>query len=322
LSGVVVILPVMPEPNLHELLAVATEAAYVAGRRTLSYFNTGVAVDIKQDDTPVTIADREAEQIVRSILAKYFPSHTIVGEEQGESAGDPDYKWYVDPIDGTKSFIHGIPLYSVLIGCEIRGRVDVGVIYLPALDEMIAAAHGLGCSWNGRRAKVSSTDTLQQAMLLCTDLRMARDRSGVDVGVIYLPALDEMIAAAHGLGCSWNGRRAKVSSTDTLQQAMLLCTDLRMARDRSGAYDRLEKTTKLQRCAYDAYGYALVATGRADVIIDPVMNDWDCGPLPVIFREAGGRFSNWKGEETIHGGDAVATNGRLHHDTLKILQEP
>lgn len=266
MSGVVVILPVMPEPNLHDLLAVATEAAYVAGRRTLSYFNTGVAVDIKQDDTPVTIADREAEQIVRSILAKYFPSHTIVGEEQGESVGDPDYKWYVDPIDGTKSFIHGIPLYSVLIGCEIRGRVDVGVIYLPALDEMLAAAHGLGCSWNGRRAKVSSTDTLQQAMLLCTDLRMARDRSG--------------------------------------------------------AYDRLEKITKLQRCAYDAYGYALVATGRADVIIDPVMNDWDCGPLPVIFREAGGRFSNWKGEETIHGGDAVATNGRLHHDTLKILQEP
>ena len=251
--------------ELKHLLAVATEAAYVAGRRTLAHFNTGVAVDTKSDHTPVTVADREAEAIIRSILAKHFPSHTIVGEEEGESAGDPDYKWFVDPIDGTKSFIHGIPLYSVLIGCEVRGRVDVGVIYLPALDEMIAAADGLGCSWNGRTARVSTTPTLDQAMLLCTDVRMARDRSG--------------------------------------------------------AFDRLESATKLQRCAYDAYGYALVATGRADVIIDPIMNAWDCGPLPVVLREAGGRYSTWAGTETIHGGDAVATNGVLHPASLSLLQE-
>jgi fructose-1,6-bisphosphatase/inositol monophosphatase family enzyme len=94
-----------------------------------------------------------------------------------------------------------------------------------------------------------------------------------------------------------------------------------MARQRSVAYDRLEEMTKLQRCAYDAYGYALVATGRADVVIDPVMNAWDCGPLPVILREAGGRFSTWSGEEKIDGGDAVATNGIIHEHVLKILQQ-
>lgn len=251
---------------LREMLDVAMHAAYLAGRRTLSYFNAGVAVDTKSDDTPVTVADREAESIVRSVIGRHFPRHSIVGEEHGRSTGgDPDFAWYVDPIDGTKSFIHGIPLYSVLIGCEIRGRVDVGVIYLPALDEMVAAATGVGCLWNGRRARVSSVDRLDQAMLLCTDIKDARRRSG--------------------------------------------------------AYDALESATKLQRGAYDAYGYALVATGRADVIIDPVMNEWDCGPLPVILREAGGKFTDWKGNETIHGGDAVATNGALHSEALRMLND-
>lgn len=254
----------MPDPNLKDMLAVATEAAYIAGRRTLAYFNTGVAVDTKSDDSPVTIADREAELMVRGIIKKHFPTHSIVGEEHGRDDGDPDFSWYVDPIDGTKSFVRGIPLYTVLIGCEIRGRVDVGAIYLPALDEMIAAAHGHGCTWNGRRAAASKCASLDQAMFLCTDVKMARDRSS--------------------------------------------------------AYDQLEARTKVQRCAYDAYGYALVATGRADVVMDPIMNEWDCGPLPVVLREAGAHYSDWKGQHTIHGGDAVACAPALRDEVLAILQ--
>ena len=148
----------MPEPSLDDLLNVAVDAAYAAGRRTLAYFNTRVAVDLKSDNTPVTCADREAEEMIRGTIQKRFPSHSILGEEGGIHEGsDKRYRWIIDPIDGTKSFICGVPLYGVLIGIEIDGKPQVGVCYLPALDEMVAAATGLGCTWNGRVARVSAT---------------------------------------------------------------------------------------------------------------------------------------------------------------------
>ncbi len=106
----------MPQLSLSDLLSVATEAAYLGGRRTLAYFNTGVAVEIKADDTPVTCADRESERIIRERIRRTFPNHTILGEEGGSEEGDPAYRWIIDPIDGTKTFIRGVPFYGVLIG--------------------------------------------------------------------------------------------------------------------------------------------------------------------------------------------------------------
>src|SRR5438067_201328 len=127
-------------PSLRNLLDVAMEAAYLGGRRTLAYFNAGVAVELKSDQTPVTCADRESEQIIRARIAKTFPSHSVIGEEDGASDGDPDYRWIIDPIDGTKTFIRGVPMYGVLVGVELKGRPEVGVVYHPALDEMVSAA--------------------------------------------------------------------------------------------------------------------------------------------------------------------------------------
>ncbi|CAA9426656.1 MAG: Histidinol-phosphatase [alternative form], partial [uncultured Phycisphaerae bacterium] len=140
----------MPTPSLRELLDVAADAAYLAGRRTLAYFNTGVEVETKADDTPVTRADREAEQLIRDLIAERYPHHAVVGEEGGETAGDPDHKWIIDPIDGTKSFIHGVPMYGVMVGVEVRGEPAVGAVYLPGTDELVAAATGLGVTHNGR----------------------------------------------------------------------------------------------------------------------------------------------------------------------------
>lgn len=253
----------MSEFRLSELLEVAMDGAHRAGRRTLAYFNTGVAIDLKADETPVTIADREAERVLREHIARYFPDHSILGEEEGETSGDPNYRWILDPIDGTKSFISGVPLYGTLVGIEVRGEPAVGVIYLPAVDDMIAAADGLGCTWNGRPCRVSEVADLKQALVV-------------------------------------------TSSITSSQQ-------------RSRAFDRLASVTRLQRTWGDAFGYALVATGRAEIMLDPIVSPWDVSPMVPILREAGGQFTDWKDRATIHGGDGVATNAALHDAVLAIL---
>jgi histidinol phosphatase-like enzyme (inositol monophosphatase family) len=251
-------------PSLNDLLSVAIDAAYLAGRRTLAYFNTRLPVEIKADNTPVTRADREAEDIIRTCIARAFPDHAILGEEAGNTDGNPDYRWIIDPIDGTKSFVCGVPLYGVLIGVEVHGKPAVGVVYMPALDEMLAAATGLGCRWNGRPARVSSVSRLQDAALMTSSITSA-------------------IA-------------------------------------RSDAFAVLAGKTKLQRTWGDCYGYVLVATGRADIMLDASIKLWDVAPMLPIIQEAGGRFTDWTGRPTTHGKDALATNGQLHEPVLQILK--
>ncbi|MEJ5200097.1 MAG: inositol monophosphatase family protein, partial [Anaerolineae bacterium] len=111
--------------HLRQYMEFAAETVYLAGRLTLGYFNTGVRPDFKADDTPVTVADRLAEQLIRQRIEQAYPGHAIVGEEFGvaESAG-ATHRWFIDPIDGTKSFMRGVPLYGVLLGLEIEGRVE------------------------------------------------------------------------------------------------------------------------------------------------------------------------------------------------------
>ena len=253
----------MTQPSLADLLSVATEAAYLGGRRTLAYFNTDVAVEMKPDDTPVTCADRESERVIRERIRRAFPTHTILGEEGGTEDGDPEYRWIIDPIDGTKTFIRGVPFYGVLVGVEVQRRPSVGVVYLPALDEMVSAAIGHGCWWNGRRARVSDVSTLADAAV--------------------------MVTSVWGMNL------------------------------RSDAYERLAAATKFQRTWGDCYGYVLVATGRAEVMLDPRLSVWDCAPLLPILQEAGGHFTTWAGEATVWGSDGVGTNAALHRPVLEIL---
>jgi fructose-1,6-bisphosphatase/inositol monophosphatase family enzyme len=156
--------------NLQPYFDFITETAYLAGRSTLAHFQTGVRADYKADRTPVTLADRAAEELVRKRIEERFPGHAIVGEEFGEKKeATASHRWFIDPIDGTKSFLRGVPLYAVLIGLEIEGRVEAGAAYFPALDEMLAAATGLGCWWNGRPARVSRVSELDQAWVAFTN---------------------------------------------------------------------------------------------------------------------------------------------------------
>lgn len=154
--------------SLDGRLDLARRAAWQAGRLTLHYFQTGVQADWKEDQTPVTVADRQAEETLRALIHDAFPQDGILGEEFGDQPGTSGYRWILDPIDGTKSFIQGVPLYGVLIGVEGPEGMEAGVVYLPGLDEMVWAARGQGCHWNGRPARVSETDDIAQACLVFT----------------------------------------------------------------------------------------------------------------------------------------------------------
>jgi histidinol-phosphatase len=257
----------VPSPRsvreLSRFLDVAVAAATAGGRRTLEVFGGRVRAETKSDGSPVTSADKASEQEMRRVILKAYPNATILGEEGGLTPGDPQVRWILDPLDGTKTFIHGVPLYSVLVAVELNGRPSVGVILLPALGEMITAAVGLGCRWNGRLARVSSVDRLSEATVLTTSVRALEAR-----GVRF--------------------------------------------RDLSSA-------TKTQRGWGDAYGYALVATGRADAMIDAGVQIWDNAPLLPILEEAGGRFTGWRGDRGISSPDAIGSNGRVHEALLRVL---
>ena len=146
----------------------AVDAAWQAGKVTLRYFQSDIQTEWKEDLSPVTIADREAETKIRTLLAQAYPADGIIGEEFGVEEGESGYRWIIDPIDGTKSFVQGVPLYGVLIAREGPEGVDVGCVYMPALDEMVWAGIGEGCRWNGRRAQVSDVADLKDASICYT----------------------------------------------------------------------------------------------------------------------------------------------------------
>ncbi|MFO0838391.1 MAG: inositol monophosphatase family protein [Phycisphaerae bacterium] len=255
----------MQPPNLREILDFAVDAAHAAGALTLGYFNVGTPHEIKSDSSPVTVADRNAERLLREHIAAAFPRHGILGEEFGEERGAEPARWILDPIDGTFSFIHGVPLYSVLIGFEWRGEVLAGVIHLPALNETVYAARGLGCYCNGRRARVSDVTTLDRATLLTGGGKMFDKTS------------------------------------------------------RGPAFEQLRRACLNHRSWCDGYAYALVATGRAEIVLDPKMAIWDCAALLPCLLEAGGTFTDWTGRTTHDAAESIATTPALLPAVLRAI---
>lgn len=160
-----------PPSDAPSLLQAVAEVARLAGESALAHFRSGLTVDTKSDGSPVTEADREAERIARAWIEERFPSDGILGEEFGETKPRAARRWIVDPIDGTKSFIHGVPLWGTLVGLMEGDRVLAGAAHFAALGESIAAAEGAGCWWNGERARVSSVDSMARATVVTTDER-------------------------------------------------------------------------------------------------------------------------------------------------------
>lgn len=253
--------------DLQPYLHFARQLAYRAGRITLSYYNKGIQHDLKKDESPVTAADRATEEFIRGELEKAYPTHAIVGEEYGEQAGSGNpFRWFVDPIDGTKSFIKGVPFYSVLIALEIEGVSRVGAVCFPALDELLSAADGLGAWCNGRRVHVSNVSKMKEAVFCYT---------------------------------SWSGFRTK---------------------KRLDVFENMHRECFFGRGWGDAYGYHMVATGRAEIMLDPEIQLWDVAPFPPILREAGGFFGSWAGEEGHTSGEGLAVNAALKSRVLKLTR--
>jgi histidinol-phosphatase len=175
----------------------------------------------------------------------------------GETPGTSGRKWVIDPIDGTKTFVRGVPLWGSLVALVEGERVLAGAAYFPAVDELVAAAPGQGCWWNGQRAQVSACSTLAGATALITDDRTFRRDSLLD------------------------GWRA------------------------------LAGDAAIVRTWGDCYGYLLVATGRAEVMVDPIVNPWDAACFQPIIEEAGGVFTDLDGKRSAFNGSAIASNAAL-----------
>ncbi len=248
-----------------ELLDAVREVAALAGAVALRHFQTRLTVETKNDGSPVTIADREAERAARDWITARFPGDGILGEEFGEVASSAQRRWLIDPIDGTKTFVRGVPLWGSLVAVVDKSGVLAGAAAFPALDEMLVAARGEGCWWNDVRCSVSSVSSLAGATVLTTDER-------------FLPNESQRkrwrtLADAAAVARSWG----------------------------------------------DCYGYLLVATGRAEVMVDGTLSDWDAACLQPIIEEAGGVFTDWTGARTPFGKSAIATNAALDVAVRDIL---
>jgi histidinol phosphatase-like enzyme (inositol monophosphatase family) len=247
----------------------AVEAAKRAAKLTLDrYQDDALRIDTKLDRTLVTEADRNAEKLLRELLAEKFPKDAIVGEEFGNVTGTTGWTWYLDPIDGTQAYARGVPLFGTLVGATLDGVSTIGVVVLPALNEAVYAAKGTGATWE-------------------REVFSAKPRRST----------------------------ARVSSVRDLKSA-LFCTTYGK---NFTLLPELTATAEVSRGWGDCYGYALVATGRAEIMIDPQMASWDAGPMPVLLAEAGGRYTSFDGRSTVDAGNGVATNGHLHDEILKRL---
>jgi histidinol-phosphatase len=262
----------MDNPTHWQLRAVAMAAAEAGGQAAIAHFRRpGLAVEWKHDDSPVTRADREAEAAIRAVVRAAFPDDAWLGEETGESGGGSGRRWIVDPIDGTRNFVRGVPLWATLVACEEDGpegpQVVASAVLIPAQGERYDAVRGGGARLNGVPIAVSHIARLEQA-LFCYEAP------------------------------SWFVRHQL-----------------------KGVFDDLCSRCGLARGLGDAYGHMLVASGRAEVMVEPQLSVWDVAATSLIIEEAGGRFSALNGTATIRAGNAVVSNGRLHDEVLRIIAD-
>ena len=257
-----------PPAQQSTLLHAVEQLARLTGQVALRHYRTGLDVETKRDGSPVTVADRAAEEAARSWITERFPGDAILGEEFGAVGDERARRWIIDPIDGTKTFVRGVPLWGTLVGVTRGEEVLAGAVYCPAVDETVVAAVGEGCWWNGSRCRVSDCRELARATVLVTAAQFPNQP------------------------------------------------------DRAARWRAIAAEAAVARTWGDCYGYLLVATGRAELMVDNLMSPWDAAALVPVIREAGGEFSDWNGRITAFGDGAMATNAALAAEARARLGVP
>ena len=228
------------------------------------YFRSPISVENKKDLSPVTIADKRTEELMRELIMKEFPDHGIIGEEFGNVNENAEYVWVLDPIDGTKSFISGALSFGTLIALLKNGKPIIGVINHPVLNEFLVGDNNV-TKLNDQTVRVKKNGKLSEALLLATD--------HFDIG-------------------KYQDQKR---------------------------FDKLAQAVRLYRNWGDCYGYYLLATGFADIMIDPVMSIWDSMALIPIINGAGGVITDYQGKDAVKGSSIVATVPELHTEVINIL---
>jgi len=249
---------------VHQFIAFAGELAHASAEIIRKHFRTSLAVEQKSDHTPVTVADRQAEEVMRRLIWEKYPGHGILGEEFEAVNPGAAYQWVLDPIDGTKNFVAGTPLFGTLIALLRGGNPLIGAIHLPILGQLLTG-DGSQAWLNGTPVRVRDCASIEAATLLVT---------------------------AH-----WD-----------------------VGQYRNGpAFEALSRRARLYRSWGDCYGYYLVATGYADIMVDPAMHLWDVAALIPVLRGAGGVITDYYGNDPLTAQGAVATAGPLHAEVIWAL---
>ena len=249
-----------------QFLTVALEAAKNAEEVITAYYNDDIKVELKDDETPVTLADRGAEKVIRDTISRAFPDHGFLGEEFGTQEGTSPYMWIIDPIDATKNYIRKIPIFGTQIALMKGDELILGVSNAPLLNELLYAEAGGGAFLNGEPIQVSDVSQPKDAMI------------------------------CHG-GLNWFIEKGTFP----------------------GIYNLINNTAR-SRGFGDFYMYHLVASARADAVIEAAISIWDIAAITVIVREAGGKITDIQGQPvTKETASLVATNGVLHSTVLNYF---
>lgn len=250
--------------DLREFKKFCSFLAEESGKVIRSYFRKIIELETKSDNTPVTIADKKTEEVMRNMIMKEFPDHGIMGEEFGNHKPEAEYKWVLDPIDGTKSFICGTVTFGTLIAFTKNNKPVLGVINQPILNEYLIGDN-ITTELNGQKVEVRECGELSNATLLTTD---------------HLNIYDYQ-----------NGYK----------------------------FEELIRKVKLYRQWGDCYGYYLLATGFADIMIDPIMSPWDSMALIPVIKGAGGIITDYQGKDPVNGKSIIAASKRIHTEVIKLL---